>query len=219
MHLSGGLGVSPPARFPPSLPSGLGPGPGCGRGCVGSLRGDLWVRIPGPSEGAAPMGAACPAGSVGVRIRESRAALDGHVARSPETRLAGCQAGLGGPAWAVTGCVQRLPCHPTRPLWCPRNGGDSLVLGGRQAQERNRDTLGPRRIAQGKPRSSPWVWHRVTELPSAGSVCGGGRCAPSRPPRGLCWLLRPPQAAGSALGHVRPPHPSPGQEQPPRELI
>ena len=57
--------MSPPARFPPSLPSGLGPGPGCGRGCVGSLRGDLWVRIPGPSEGAAPMGAACPAGSVG----------------------------------------------------------------------------------------------------------------------------------------------------------
>lgn len=159
MHLSGGLGVSPPARFPPSLPSGPGPGLGCGRGCVGCLRGDLWVRVPGPSEGAAPTGAACPAGSVGVRVRETRAALDGHVARSPGS--------------GVAGCAQRLSCRPARPLQCPRNGGDSLVLGGRQAQERNRDALGPRRIAQGKPRSSPWVWHRVTELPSAvgGQVC------------------------------------------------
>ena len=173
------------------------------------MRGDLWVWILGPSEGAAPMGAACPAGSEGVRNRESRAALDGHVAWSPGTGLAGSQAGLGGPAWAVAGCAQRLSCRPTRPLWCPRNGGDSLVLGEGQAQERNRDTSGPRRIAQGKPRSSPWVWHRATELPSAGSVWGAGVPHP-----GL-----PVAFAGSALGRIRPPHPSPGREQPPRELI
>ena len=47
----------------------------------------------------------------------------------------------------------------------------------------------------------------------------GQVCPLSRPPHGLCWLLRPPQAAGPALGRIRPPHPSSGGEQPPPELI
>lgn len=53
-----------------------------------------------------------------------------------------------------------------------------MVLGGRQTQELSRHS-GAQESRPGQNMKQPMVWHRVTEVRSAGFVCVlGGRCAP-----------------------------------------
>lgn len=145
----------PQARFPLSLPSGRVPGLGCGRR---SVRCPPVGVDPGPVWGAAP--GAVSGWERGVQVRGDQGGSRW------ECDLLGPWGGSWVSSWTVRvlpglllAVPRGCPATPARPLRCPRDGGDSLVLGGRQAQKLNRHIGAQEGVAQGKTESSPWVWH------------------------------------------------------------
>lgn len=172
----------------------------------------LWVWIPGLSEGAAP-GGVCLAGSAGVQVRETRAALDGNVTWSPGGGSLGLKLDCEGPAWAVAGCAQRLPRHPARPLRCPPGWGRLLGPGGQAGPEAKQTHWSPGESPRAKQKAARGFGTESLSSPLlALCVCMGGGVPPV--PASLGPLLALKSSSGywlcSGPHQASPPQPQRG---------